>query len=152
MAADDPYQAHLRQVRLRHEHHAVASLVLTLRLPSVYRVADTLDLMSPSRDHQGRDHQGADPAARISTQRAREALEHAAEVVEDWLDAQDIDAPEMVTRDEDALWRVNALALAGAPEAVLDDAVCSARQSGWGWSPIAMLLGETPRRTQRRVR
>ena len=96
-------------------------------------------------------HRGADPAARIAGQRDREALEHAAELIEDWLDAQDLNAAEMLTGDEDALWRVNALARAGAPDAELDDAVRRARHHGWGWSPIAVLLGETPRHTRRRV-
>lgn len=71
----------------------------------------------------------------------KEELERAADAVEQWLDALDLDDPDVIDVDGENLRRVSALALAGAPETELAAAVRVAREGGWGWSPIAMLLG-----------
>lgn len=71
----------------------------------------------------------------------KEELERAADAVEKWLDALDLDDPDMVDVDGENLRRVSALAVSRAPEPELAGAVRTARESGWGWSPIAMLLG-----------
>lgn len=79
---------------------------------------------------------------RIPRQRGRLELERAASAVEDWLDAQagddDIDV------DADCLRRISELAIADAPESAVAQAVEQAREAGWGFAPIAMLLGLTP--------
>lgn len=91
----------------------------------------------------------------ISTQRGRYrrrvGLNRAAEVIEDWLDTQEVDGAEL---GEDAiaeLRRVGELARCGAPKAELDAAVRTAREAGWSWAPIALLLDETREQAGQRV-
>jgi hypothetical protein len=85
---------------------------------------------------------------RIPRQRGRVELERAALAVEDWLDTQagddDIDV------DADCLRRISELAIADAPESAVAQAVDQAREAGWGFAPIAMLLGLTPRDARKR--
>jgi hypothetical protein len=79
---------------------------------------------------------------RMLTQQAE--LECAGEKLERWLDALGMDdADGTVDNDGDNLRVINALAIQGATEAELRDAVTTARESGWSWSPIAMVLGTT---------
>ncbi|HZZ51951.1 MAG TPA: hypothetical protein VFE65_34075 [Pseudonocardia sp.] len=84
---------------------------------------------------------------RIPRQRNRSSLERAAQKIERWLDTQDPD----LLDDVDELWRVSDLALAGAGDDEIDAAVCKARQRGWQWNPIAVLLDESVEQTQERV-
>jgi hypothetical protein len=82
--------------------------------------------------------------------RDEQALRRAVTVIGDWLEMQDPDDPAAVENVEE-LWRISRLALAGAPEAALDDAVRRARQCGWEWAPMAVLLAEPAERTRERV-
>ena len=84
------------------------------------------------------------------------ALERGASAVADWLDAQngpsegaesDTDTP-----DEQDLWSISVLALRGASDTEVASAIRDARQAGWGWTPIALLLAESPHDARRRVR
>jgi hypothetical protein len=84
---------------------------------------------------------------RIPRQRNRGSLERAAQKIERWLDSQDPD----LLDDVDELWRVSDLALAGASDEEIDSAVCKARQRGWQWNPIAVLLDESVEKTQERA-
>lgn len=69
-----------------------------------------------------------------------------------WLDAVGAaDEPTTMDDDADDLRRISELALSGAPEAELNEAVGEARASGWGWAPIARLLGETRTETRWRL-
>jgi hypothetical protein len=82
----------------------------------------------------------------ISVTTTLEELELAAEKVERWLAAMgfdDVDGTTSMDGDNpsDNLRAINALARAGAPDDELADAVNLARDSGWSWSPIAMVLG-----------
>jgi hypothetical protein len=77
-------------------------------------------------------------------------LEQAADAVERWLSAQDAGDPELAEADVEDLWAVSGLAMAGAPEAEVADAVRRARQSGWSWLPIALLLGISRPEAKRR--
>ena len=83
------------------------------------------------------------PVLGIPRQRRSGELERAAAAVEEWLDAQDLDGVGPDT-DAELLRTLSELAIAQAPESVLADAVLQARDAGWDWAPIAMLLGETP--------
>lgn len=47
------------------------------------------------------------------------------------------------SHDSDSLLAVVRSVRAGAPETTLTDAVKTARDHGWGWSPIAIVLGAT---------
>jgi hypothetical protein len=77
-------------------------------------------------------------------------LRKAVTVIENWLEVQDPDDLGAV-EDAEELWRISRLALAGASEAELDDAVRQARLCGWDWAPMAVLLGEPADRTRQRV-
>ena len=63
-------------------------------------------------------------------------------VLEDWLDVQSFDGPS-ADIDGDYLRAITVLALVEAPEAELADAVKRARENGWSWTPIALVLGTT---------
>lgn len=66
-----------------------------------------------------------------------------------WLDPpRHDDASEDV--DGDYLRAIAALDTAGAPERELINAVKAARDNGWGWTPIAMVLGMTRRQVLER--
>ncbi|WP_028936498.1 hypothetical protein [Pseudonocardia spinosispora] len=85
-------------------------------------------------------------------QRDRESLEYGADAVEVWLDAVGAsDEPPALDDDADDLRRISELALSGACEAEVTDAVRAARASGWGWAPIARLLGETRDEARQRL-
>jgi hypothetical protein len=86
----------------------------------------------------------------IPGQRDGRNLEQAARTVEDWLATQELEQPGILD-DADALRRIGALARARASEAELDRAVRLGRQQGWGWAPIALLLGESREEASRRV-
>jgi hypothetical protein len=77
-------------------------------------------------------------------------LERAAAAIEDWLDAQAPDSASSTEEDADDLRRISTLARAGASEAEMARAVAEARETGWSWGPIAVLLGQT--RAQVRAR
>jgi hypothetical protein len=77
---------------------------------------------------------------RIPRQRDRRTIEQATATVEDWLDAQTVDEPDL---DVEVLDRVSELVLAGATEEQVAEQVLLARQAGWSWAPISMLLGVT---------
>jgi hypothetical protein len=77
------------------------------------------------------------------------ALNQNTGVLEDWLDVRSFDDPGPDV-DGDYLRAISALALVDAPEAELVDAVKRAREIGWGWTPIAMVLGTTRRRVVER--
>jgi hypothetical protein len=79
-------------------------------------------------------------------------LERAVAVLDDWLDAHDTGDGGLADDDAEELRRVGELAAAGAPEDELNRAVRAAREHGWGWRPLALLLGETPDRTRARLR
>jgi hypothetical protein len=81
---------------------------------------------------------------------ARAELERAADAVDRWLSALDAGDPELAEADVEDLWSLSALAISGAPEAELAEAVARARQSGWNWSPIALLLGISRHHAKRR--
>jgi hypothetical protein len=74
----------------------------------------------------------------------------AASTVEDWLASQtraetgDVD-------DGDELRQVGVLARAGATSGEVNQAVLRARQHGWDWAPIALLLGETREQARQRL-
>jgi hypothetical protein len=87
---------------------------------------------------------------RVPSQRDGRSLEHAARTVEDWLATQDLEQPGIVD-DADSLRQVGVLARAGAPDTELNRAVRFARQQGWGWAPIALLLGESRDQARRRL-
>ena len=89
----------------------------------------------------------------VPAQRDGRTLEQAANTVEDWLETQTSDPALGVDPDAHAedLRRIGALARAGAPEHEVNQAVRRARQHGWGWAPIAILLGETRDRTRQRL-
>jgi hypothetical protein len=63
-------------------------------------------------------------------------------VLEDWLDVRSFNEPGADV-DGDYLRAISALALVRAPETELVDAVKRAREVGWSWTPIAMVLGTT---------
>lgn len=88
--------------------------------------APSSDRIPVQRDRAGRDR--------------RERLERGAEAVERWLDVQSADDDEMDI-DAEYLRRVGELAIAGAPEPELVEAVRQAREIGWSYGPIALLLG-----------
>lgn len=69
-------------------------------------------------------------------------LDQAARTVENWLANQADFAVDLV-EDADALRQVGVLTRAGAPSDEVNQAVRCARQLGWEWPPIALLLGET---------
>jgi hypothetical protein len=73
-----------------------------------------------------------------------------AAVVEDWLELQDDDSEMSEEAEEELRW-LSALARGRAPTAEVNAAVRRARRRGWGWSPIALLLGELPADTRRRM-
>ncbi|HEY2203090.1 MAG TPA: hypothetical protein VGH99_01250 [Pseudonocardia sp.] len=76
------------------------------------------------------------------TMKSTDELYRAAGLLEDWLDLQSFeDAANDV--DGDQLRVINALAVTGASERELARAVKSARDHGWSWTPIAMVLGIT---------
>jgi hypothetical protein len=84
---------------------------------------------------------------RIPRQRNRGSLERAAAKIERWLDTQDPD----LFDDVDELWRISDLALAGASDEEIDSAVYKARQRGWQWNPIALLLDESVEEARERA-
>ena len=96
---------------------------------------------APVRDRAGHD---------VPTGVRRAQLERAIEPVEEWLDAQNAGDSCGIVSDPDDLWRISALALAGAPEVELARAVDQARDTGWEWGPIAMLLGHSTREARAR--
>jgi hypothetical protein len=86
--------------------------------------------------------------SRLNAERGN--LERAAETIEDWLEAHDPDDSNVVD-DADDLRQVGILARAGAPEEELNRAVKLARERGWSWAPIALLLGETREQARQRL-
>jgi len=91
----------------------------------------------------------ADPRGRL-TESDRKRLERAARVVEEWLTLQEREADRDPDLDGDDLLEVSALVLAEAPDAQLRAAVYRARDEGWGWGPIAMLLGQSAQQAKER--
>jgi hypothetical protein len=89
----------------------------------------------------------------VPGQRHERNLEEAARTVEDWLETQTSDPGLGFDSDADAedLRRISALARAGAPEDEVNQAVRRARQHGWAWAPIALLLGETRDQARQRL-
>jgi len=83
--------------------------------------------------------------------RGRVDLNRASEVIEDWLDTQEMDGVELCEDAIDELRRVGELARCGAPRSELDAAARTAREAGWSWAPIALLLGETKEHARKRV-
>jgi hypothetical protein len=77
-------------------------------------------------------------------------LEQAARSIEDWLETQALADADLVD-DADELRQVGVLARAGAASDELNQAVRRARQHGWGWAPIALLLGETREQARQRL-
>jgi hypothetical protein len=77
-------------------------------------------------------------------------LDQAARTVENWLASQADPAVDLV-EDADELRQVGVLARAGAPSDEVDQAVRRARQLGWEWAPIALLLGETREQARQRL-
>lgn len=67
----------------------------------------------------------------------------AADTIDRWLDALDPDDPGAVEADGEYLREINSLSAGGAPEADLGRAVDTARECGWSWAPIAVVLGTT---------
>ena len=105
--------------------------------------------MSPLQQHPT-----TDAALGVPSQRQRpdrERLSRAAEVIEDWLETQeDPDDEAVIHRDADDLRRISTLALADADETELAAAVQQARDDGWAWGPIAMVLGQHRDHARRR--
>jgi hypothetical protein len=83
------------------------------------------------------------------TPKIRVVLDRNTGVLEDWLDVRSFDDPG-VDGDGDHLRVISALATVGAPEAELADAVKRAKEIGWSWTPIAMVLGTTRKRVVER--
>jgi hypothetical protein len=94
--------------------------------------------------------QGTCQRLHVPGQRDIRTLEQAARTIEDWIEAQAATETELVD-DADELRQVGALARAGAPEHEVNWAVRRARQHGWGWAPIALLLGETREQARQRL-
>jgi hypothetical protein len=80
----------------------------------------------------------------------RARLRRAAASIEAWLDTNEPDA-EFTEAQRADLLRVSELALSGASEAKIGRAIGQARDSGWGWEPIAVLLGESPEQARQRA-
>jgi MoxR-like ATPase len=74
--------------------------------------------------------------------KAKADLNQRAGVLEDWLDVQSSDGASADV-DGDYLRAISALALVDAPEAELAEAVKRAKEHGWSWTPIALVLGTT---------
>jgi 16S rRNA U516 pseudouridylate synthase RsuA-like enzyme len=70
-------------------------------------------------------------------------------VLEDWLDVQSFDGASADV-DGDYLRAISALALVDAPEAELAEAVKRAKEHGWSWTPIALVLGTTRKHVVKR--
>jgi hypothetical protein len=85
-----------------------------------------------------------------SGQRNGRNLEQAARSIEDWLETQALADADLVD-DADELRQVGVLARAGVASDELNQAVRRARQHGWGWAPIALLLGETREQARQRL-
>ena len=98
----------------------------------------------------GRDESAASPPGWVPDPAAHDKLERAASAIEDWLDAQAPDGASGTDEEADDLRRISTLARADAPEAELARAVATARETGWSWGPIALLLGQS--RAQARAR
>ena len=88
----------------------------------------------------------------IPRQRDSHALEHGAAAVADWLEAHEGTEQGLGEPDEQDLWSISDLALGGASDIEIAHAIREARQGGWSWGPIALLLAENPEHTRRRVR
>jgi len=86
----------------------------------------------------------------VPGQRDERNLEQASRTVEDWLETQALADPGVVD-DADDLRQVGVLARAGAPANEVNQAVRYARQQGWDWAPIALLLGETREQARQRL-
>jgi len=93
---------------------------------------------------------GVGHGGHVPDQRDEPNLEQAARTVEDWLETQALGEPGVLD-DADELRQVGALARAGAPSDEVNLAVRRARQHGWGWAPIALLLGETREQARQRL-
>jgi hypothetical protein len=63
-------------------------------------------------------------------------------VIDRWLAAQDEDREGPDADAEPLLYRIAELLETGATEDALAGAVDRARSAGWGWAPIAVLLGQ----------
>ena len=87
----------------------------------------------------------------IPRQRDIHACERGAEVLADWLDALDALEQGLGEPDEQDLWSISDLALGGASDTEIAHAIRQARQGGWSWAPIALLLAESPQYTRHRV-
>jgi len=86
----------------------------------------------------------------VGMAKCRAEVDRAVRAVERWLDTLEPDDPGTVDLDPSDLWRISALALGGAPDPELTEAVGVARSHGWSWGPIALLVGETPDSAHRR--
>jgi hypothetical protein len=84
------------------------------------------------------------------TQETQEQLGRAGDAIDRWLDALDPDDPDAADTDGDLLRDINALSIKGAPDDQLTRAVDAARECGWAWAPIAMVLGTSRRDAVRR--
>ena len=93
---------------------------------------------------------GARHKEHIPGQRDQRNLDQAARTVEDWLAVQALAEPGLVD-DADELRQVGVLARAGVSSDEVNQAVRRARQHGWGWAPIAVLLGETREQARQRL-
>lgn len=86
----------------------------------------------------------------VPAQPGNRNLEQAAKTVEDWLETQAVDEIGLID-NADELRQVGVLARSGAPTEELNRAVRCARQHGWGWAPIALLLGESREQARQRL-
>ena len=93
---------------------------------------------------------GAHPEGHVPGHGSERNLVQAATPVEDWLASQ-TRAETGLVDDADELRQVGVLARAGAPSDEVNQAVPRARQNGWGWAPIALLLGETREQSRQRL-
>jgi hypothetical protein len=112
------------------------------------------DLRYPDAAATSPTHTTRIPRQRIgTTDDERLRLQRAATTVEQWLDTQlagqdgEFDEDEFDANSEHLL-RVSRLAIEGVPEAELAAAVGRAREAGWNYAPIAMLLCTTPEQVQ----
>jgi hypothetical protein len=81
-------------------------------------------------------------AQRTRSPRTRSDPLLASAVIEDWLSAQEPEDPAVIDEDADDLGRISALARRSASVPELAEAARGARQNGWSWEPIAVLLGQ----------